>query len=817
MRTQRRQRDERGHILLVIVFIATAIAGLAAITSGRVVSETKQQRVMEDETKAFKSAYAQLHVAMNVVNTSAYNDQNQNLILRNAVTGLYGGTIKDTVDAGTELGGDLTEDLTQATDEISYGMKNGYETVSEAKKSLTDWLDDEDDPKYGFVQSTGVRVYRGREYLKRLQRLKGEKISDVDPFGDSDSYFVLEAAGRSGDTIRLVSALVRESEPFSSFVFFQNRATLGVSGAPRGLIHANDKVDFYFPNGNYVDPVSAVNGFGFEAGATEANTNIRDGNPEAAPIALEKANFEELKTEADLYVGEAGLDAEIRMYGDGKIKIKPHTAPRYDKVEKSYTYKKYMGTEEVTVVESKKVKVGEKEVPYEKKVKVGEDVETYYVWEDVQVGETTETYYEWIDVQVGETTETKYKDKKVQTGTKDVKKTKEEPVYEEQTVTKYKKVKTWVPYNDGDAGGGTSVGGGAAGEAGEWVWVDEPYETTEMVQVGTKTVEYWVTKPVYEWIKEPYTVTVPVYEKQQVEKTKQVPIYESQQVEKTKVTPIYAMQTFYKTENVYEWQDVEVTKDVPVYEDVTVTYWEWEFQGPVYMSDKTYQLGEGKSGTVYVDGRITRLQGDLQGRLTVVGNEKVRITDSIRYVDEDGDTAMLHGDDYTRSYERNAEYKGKSVLGVIARDDVVFTSNMPSNAEVNGTLMSVNGRVGIDGFWSDSDGELHKDSSSARQAYLTYDQQLKEAAYDNVWAYRTRRFRKDSLRRIGGLVSNNRVMETFIKAGSDGYAKVDAGFKRGVMRYDINLLFNPPPNFVEVPRPVATAFVPIVFVRNNDA
>ena len=40
--------------------------------------------------------------------------------------------------------------------------------------------------------------------------------------------------------------------------------------------------------------------------------------------------------------------------------------------------------------------------------------------------------------------------------------------------------------------------------------------------------------------------------------------------------------------------------------------------------------------------------------------------------------------------------------------------------------------------------------------------------------------------------------------------------KRGSMRFDFNLMFNPPPNFVEVPRPVVTSVAPIYFVRNEN-
>ena len=95
---------------------------------------------------------------------------------------------------------------------------------------------------------------------------------------------------------------------------------------------------------------------------------------------------------------------------------------------------------------------------------------------------------------------------------------------------------------------------------------------------------------------------------------------------------------------------------------------------------------------------------------------------------------------------------------------------------------------------------------------------MREAAYDHSKStYRTKRFVKDSMRRIGGLISENRIMETYIKARRDGTAYVNAGFKRGRMMFDINVLFNPPPNFVEVPRPVLINFAPIFLVRNNDS
>ncbi|MHC4730891.1 MAG: hypothetical protein ACYS6Z_09930 [Planctomycetota bacterium] len=274
MRHTTKKRAQRGSILiLVVLMVASSIAVLATISAGRVVTETRFQKVMEDESRAYVEAYGQIHMAMNVVNNSAYDADNHNLAIRKAI----------------------------ATPETDLG-------------DAPLWLQDPDGVTHGLVEGTDVRVYRGREYIKRLQKLNGDEIEDVDPYGDSDSYFVLEALGVSGDTMRLVSALVRENEPFSSFVFFQNQHTLGISGAPRGLIHANTDLAFYFPNGRYVDTVSSVGGFEYRGGATRENTTLYDGNNTAKSIDLEDVNFEELKAKSNLYVGQPGLDAEIKLY-----------------------------------------------------------------------------------------------------------------------------------------------------------------------------------------------------------------------------------------------------------------------------------------------------------------------------------------------------------------------------------------------------------------------------------------------------------------------------------------------------------------------
>ena len=114
---------ERGTMLVVVLFLASAIAALAAIISGRAVTETRAQRVLEHETRAYQAAYAQLQLALNVVNASPYDELNHNIELKNALAGDNGGT----------AGGD---------------------------GNLTGWLADPSGIVHGKIRGTDVRVCR---------------------------------------------------------------------------------------------------------------------------------------------------------------------------------------------------------------------------------------------------------------------------------------------------------------------------------------------------------------------------------------------------------------------------------------------------------------------------------------------------------------------------------------------------------------------------------------------------------------------------------------------------------------------------------
>jgi hypothetical protein len=406
----------------------------------------------------------------------------------------------------------------------------------------------------------------------------------------------------------------------------------------------------------------------------------------------------------------------------------------------------------------------------------------------------TETYY--VNVPVYETqTVTRTRTDPVYE-TQQVEATRQVPQYELQPATCTRWVQVFVPYNSDD-GSGTAVGG-SGGVPGEWVWQQEQYACEQNVLVGYTTETYMTTQQV-----QVGTNTVTWQENVQVQ-------VGTVQEERTRQVPVYATETYYVDVPVYETQTVDVQQNVAVYEQQVQTWTQKELRWPVMVSETFVTLGDA-ANTIYVDGRITSLRGDLNGRVTVVGNEKVRVTGNLRYVDDEGDNAMLNGGDYTKPYVRNEDYDGKSVLGVVARDDVLLTAGLPTQAEINATLLSATGRVGIDGFQISEAGEPVKDWRYG----LTSAEIEKEDAYRYTGTSNDT-FRYESLRRIGGIISNDRILETYVKPRSDGTSYVDSGFKRGTMRYDFNLMFNPPPNFVEVPRPVAISIAPVYFVRGQD-
>ena len=305
-----------------------------------------------------------------------------------------------------------------------------------------------------------------------------------------------------------------------------------------------------------MDGVTAVDGFSFQAGATQGNTNILNGNPNAAPITLEDVDFEDLKTKANLYLGQEGLDAEILMLRDGRIRVKPYTPPRWDLVDFDRRESVIVGYEDQTRIETRAVQVGTTTEERTRSVVTGYETETYDV---------TLPIYEYEEVE----------------------RTRDVPIWDERTVTRTRWIEVFVPYET-DAEGGTTVAG--EGTLGEYVWVEEEYETTEWYVSG--------------YTEETYTETIQV----QVGETTET---------RSRDVPIYGEETYTVEVPVYEDQEVEITESVPIYDDVVITQQRWQYSPPIALGYAMVWVKDA-SGVIFIDGRILSLHGELDGRVTIV-------------------------------------------------------------------------------------------------------------------------------------------------------------------------------------------------------
>jgi hypothetical protein len=181
-------------------------------------------------------------------------------------------------------------------------------------------------------------------------------------------------------------------------------------------------------------------------------------------------------------------------------------------------------------------------------------------------------------------------------------------------------------------------------------------------------------------------------------------------------------------------------------------------------------------GVIYAEGRIVVLEGDLQGRVTVAtaSAQGAVITGSLRYVDGDGDPAMLNPTT-PASYVHNPDYEGHSALGVISLGPVTYATTVPTTLEIHGAIFSSAGHVGLPGLAFNSTGSA-------------------------VTAYNAS-FKKDNMLVLGSTVADRRWVGSVVNASG----KLLSGFRDGAIVYDRTLLHNPPPHFLEVDRPVFRA------------
>lgn len=590
--------------------------------------------------------------------------------------------------------------------------------------------------------------------LQPGRRIPGTRVI-LDPLpGDASGAWYSMTARVPYETHyeRIVTQPVREYDYFSSYLLFVDKHPAGISGQPLGSIHTNRSIQFFFPGGIYRYPISAVEGAEFHAGATLDNTELSERfNPAADPVALDSAlgelggaGFDEIAEQvtSDFNFADPGLDVALELFvKDGSQWVKAETWTRavvQDKIQDVVVGYKDVNPHDVTITKTTQVSAG-----FEERTR------------DVQVLDHYETVTETKEVPVYEDA-TRTVDVPVY---KFVEDTVDVPVYKTATRTVLKQA--WIPLDD--SSGGTTVGGdGEDANLGYWGYkeVEETYTTTEVDHYEKKTV----TKKVFD------------YMDQKTETYRQLTGYEtiSYPVEK----PVYRTET--ETYTVEIFDDVDSTETItvydkePIYEQKTVK----EKIAPKKIA--TVSMPAPENGLIRVAGNIRSLKGKVIGRLTIASEGQIKITNNILYRDEKDRRAFVNGDKPWLPYEPNPDYQGSAALGLLAQNDILYTRDVPDNFEVNATMASITGRVGIDGVVLDDDGEIVAEN----KIYNDYGEDI------------NRTFRKNSIRRLGGITTAKRPVETVVRNGS-----ITAGFNVGRAVFDQNMVANPPPNFLSVEKP----------------
>jgi len=212
----------------------------------------------------------------------------------------------------------------------------------------------------------------------------------------------------------------------------------------------------------------------------------------------------------------------------------------------------------------------------------------------------------------------------------------------------------------------------------------------------------------------------------------------------------------------------------------------------------------------------TSIKGAVTTRTTLATTANIDVVGSIRYQDSDGDyatkmayTSALAGisdanlgkvaeiPETTKikatdaiSYFANSRppgvapvsgdgfYDNEAVLGVVASQDVIFTSQMPENGELAGSFLSLQKRLTLEG--------------------LTYNVAGQLTAVNGSNPFYTANGGRASIRRFGGMISYLRPCETVVTGGGAFYY----GFKTGYSLFDENMKQKPPPFFPKDRKPM---------------
>ena len=662
--------------------------------------------------------------------------------------------------------------------------------------------------------------------------------------GDASHWFRLQAAGQFQGMQRHTQTFVRQRTPLSSYNTFVIDHPVAVSGAPRGRIHSNKSVMFMFPWGTYRDGVTASTGFVYKAGATAENTRFwGSANGEAPTIAVTSVDAAKLADKAttlkvtdDLlaHVTFLGKQTKVELYTPQMKMTVPRPGTR--RVFDGYTtitQKRRVPTYTTTTYKVKVPKFREVSETVHKRTPVYKWIEVTRQEREPIYSDVKETYYEKEEVWGTKlVTRTNYEQTYVEGNVKTaaqglgelvkrleglglhklgsgmhcnfgpsmsaaqksldaIKKSLYDDARKELAVAAQliQDARTRLSPTGGDAllfdelsGRCTSITSRITLEKTNPAAAETNLETAvhiaqleKMLASGAKRSQpgHFELKAIQDVVEVPYVVSVKQVAKTRLKRKKtgerlvqikeRIPKFSHYTTKTVQQKRLERIGEEWVTRTKQERSGSKVITenvDVPKYKDVAYTL----FEEIVIPGTKTKEHVVDSKGVIYIEKAIISLSGQLNGKLTVVSNTSIAITGSVTYVDDSNNTRMLNGLDKTKPYEFNPAYQGDAVLQLVSRGDIDYSTMLPAQVEINASLVSTHGKVAMEGIRLSDDGtEIKVDQEVLDSPTL---------------------FVKDSLRRLGGILSRKRPVASFIK----GDNKVIAGFGTGVALMDRRLI-----------------------------
>jgi hypothetical protein len=543
--------------------------------------------------------------------------------------------------------------------------------------------------------------------------------------GANSGYYEMVSTAQVQDARARVSALIRERASYADYVWFVNRHNLGIAGgrnanfpyadAPEGNIHSNQQVHLYFANRHFKDPVTASMGFQYLSGATADNTYFHGPKNSAAPAVagLTSVVAANIGQRSDALLNLTGTWDYAKVKMLGPVVNVEHWQSTHNETQ--------LVAQQVPVYRTETRQVEQLQTVTLTGTRQVAVYSTRQVWQN-------DPYYVTITDQAGY-----YRT--------------------EQQQVRVAPFQVWVE----DTGSG-SAGGGAVAGGGSGYWQTVYNYQTQNVQVWVPPVTHQELRDNWHWVTQSY---VSGY-------TTETYTYTQQQ---SYSPPRYTTES-YQVLDRYETQYVNATVSVT---DHKVATYNLDANGTMYVKGDV-QLSAISSG-----GWQGRQHHMLDGSFTIASGDDIEIRDTIQYGKLDPlnqlQTAFLNGADQTKEYEKNPNYTGTSVLGLIAHDDIQITSNVPDQFEMNATVLTVNGEFRVNGTDVNSAGTVSATSSGS--------------------------FVKTGMRSLGGVISNQRPVTTFV----DSSNTVTRGFRAAKTVYDVRQRTNPPRGFPTLNKPRVLAQV----------